>query len=473
MPRWATNGGRIGFIGFLQKHIDSGQSAQGLGEVAWVKLTPRVLGGELPPPVDPTPTPYPSPTVIPTPPPTQTPSGDSQIFSIGHYDFDSVGDGWQFYKSADFAPPIARTQSTTGETYLELTANSDNTNTFGFYASPPRALDLFPFDPSSTPAPDYYLFRGYLRRTTDDPSMSPGLRLRVNSRDFQSYSTVESYSVAELFAVPAKDTLSAMDLVFQPPREIYDLTSDYENYTLSFDLLNFMPEDDATGGFRLERVDLFRITSGSTGNLNVVGSADTKMKPTDLYSSPDEAQAGILSLWESGGLPSKYTVPVLSFGTYAIGADGYHGRFSGQVVAPASANFGFWSTLPAMLSVNVPSGGPYFLRLQTTVSSSAAAPLSNPEIRYRISSARFSTTATHGIVPTSEANLTPSSGNSRTHLTFFPIPQGVSGDFPIMIGWDLMSFLNWPETNSDPVYLDSVQLDVVQFTNYPAPASLP
>ncbi|MCB2156136.1 S8 family serine peptidase [bacterium] len=468
VPRWSTDGDLIGFIGFRQEHVDADQVVNGIGEVAWVRINACSTGGEAVPPVPPTPTPYPTPTVSPTPPPSPTPVDDNLIFEIGHYDFDSVGDGWQFISSADFDAPLAATESMDGGSYLQLTANNDSTNTFGFYTSPSNALGLFPYEASLKAEPDFYLFRGYLRRTTADATMAPGLRLRVNSRDYQHYATMESYSVGEGFAVPSADSLTPMDLLFQPPRKMFDLPSEYQTYTLAFDLLNFMPEDDPNGGYRLERVDLYRITSTDT-SINVLSSVDTKMADSNSFATAEEAETQILGMWESGALPERHGVPEMTYEIVQAGPDSYRGRFMGRVVDSERPSFGFWSTIPLALSANVPaSGGPYFLRMRTSVNCYGSNASSNPEIRYRISSARFSTTVTQGIVPSGSYELTPSGGQSAQHYTFFPIPGSVSGDFPILIGWDVMNFVNWPNTNSDTMFLDSIQLDVISFANYPA-----
>jgi len=159
-----------------------------------------------------------------------------------------------FYESGSFNTAIFNRPLSDGA--LVLAANNSN-NVFGFWGSPESLIDVIP--------DALYLFRARVAATVGTPpSQVPTVRLRVNSRTFESAFTQETNSLGDLSLSPAPEDAKTVDLLFRPPAGLFTLPIEDQKYLLSFDLLNFLPDKSPNGGLVLDDITLYRFDEFSS-----------------------------------------------------------------------------------------------------------------------------------------------------------------------------------------------------------------
>lgn len=202
------------------------------------------------------------------------------------YTFESSTERWGTGGAPTiFTPP--NTSSTGGMLGLHSTVN---TNTFGFWSS----LNELYWQANNT------LYRAQCRVATDvtDPTKVPQLRLRFNTQNNQLASLlgVESNSSAESAPTPGGQTYT---LYFCPHNS--GISTLVPTMSLAFDLLNFNPDDTATGSLELDNVIFSRVDLASLpGFTSIPGAAATFDSSTDGWISFSTAAFSVPNTDNSG-----------------------------------------------------------------------------------------------------------------------------------------------------------------------------
>ncbi|MEQ8820705.1 MAG: S8 family serine peptidase [Sumerlaeia bacterium] len=450
-PAWGPDSDSVIFTGFATSVTEAASAASGgtVGEIGILNDIP--VGRTTFPVVIPTPTPTPVPTTPPNPT-TPPPPLEDRVSRQTRYLFDSEGDGWEFSAVQGLIPPNHQTLVSS----LRLTSPGANQNVFGFYKSPDSALQLFAFDQEENPSPlpgdvdlrqgPVYLYRGYVSYEGTSLEDAPRMRLRMNSRDFQEFGTGEIVSTSEGNALDGADGI--VDFLIEPQIGIYDLKREDQIYTLAFDLLNF-GDGEATGGYNLERVDIFRIPQET---ISVV--ADLPDFTFDDGSGTDA--------WESGGSPGNFDLPLFDVTSFSL---------STRTTLPGNS-FGFWNTKPGTLTVPAASADePRFVRFRTVITSQERDPLDNPTMRFRLSTADNTHTVSYGIVPIGEANLSSSIEEDKAYTIYMRVPtaQTEGEQVGVTAAWDVYSLGTPSESRPDAAFLhlQFAEFDLIGILGYP------
>ena len=133
---------------------------------------------------------------------------------------------------------------------LELRA-ATNTNTFGFWVNNPTDIMI----ESDT------LYRGIFEVRTDvtNPSLVPEMWLRFNAGNFQASRTLGITSIGDGANSPGTTNTIYDRLYFLPPASCVG-----ENLIVSFDILNFNPDDAAEASLFLDRATIEALPLPST-----------------------------------------------------------------------------------------------------------------------------------------------------------------------------------------------------------------
>lgn len=385
---------------------------------------------------------------------------DDSPVSIGTWTFESSAEGWQFRTIDGLKPPLD--YSTPGQ--LQLNADGDNTNTYGYYVSPAGALAIQAFDPMADDTQagalfqrqgPHYLVRYWLRRTTIDATKEAHLRLRVNSSTFEDYHTLELISHGDGSHLPSDIEFTPVDMLFHPHPYIYQLSAGQLWYYISFDLLNFDPTDSLIGGYVLDRVEVFRVP------LAVVEKVATVRRFDFLEAADRDA-------WQF------YEVP-----------GGIYDAPTGRKTANALEMFtdepqdvyGNFQNLPFTITANAAGQtGKLFVRMRSRASATEQNPLKVPHMRFRLMPLNFTRVATAGVVDEGPATFIPSGGNPRVFTTFIEVPEDAT-TWDLHAAWDYLSFETFDseeqrqqrETSPEPVSLTEVEIDLVRVNEYPEP----
>jgi hypothetical protein len=151
--------------------------------------------------------------------------------AVQSYAFDLSTDGWTTGGAPIvFTPP----NYIYADGALRLQA-TDNTNTFGYWQSDP---------PDIIVAADQ-LYRGTFAVRTDvtEQNRVPQLRLRFNTENLQASRTMAIESIGDGANSPGTVNTLYDNLYFVPPAN-----SAGEGLIVSFDILNFTPDEDAPDG---------------------------------------------------------------------------------------------------------------------------------------------------------------------------------------------------------------------------------
>ncbi|HOE64387.1 MAG TPA: carboxypeptidase-like regulatory domain-containing protein [Candidatus Sumerlaeota bacterium] len=152
------------------------------------------------------------------------------------FDFNDGADGWQFQSAPSvFGVP----QKTDLNGHLGLSP-AGSTNCYGSWESPYIAFT----------AGRNYRARFTIKSSLDDSSKTPGIRLRINSGDYQSVAVLMIDSRGGGEFSPTKQE-RAYDLLFTMPA-----TAVSSGFSISFDLINIGTEDDPNAWVYLERVEI-------------------------------------------------------------------------------------------------------------------------------------------------------------------------------------------------------------------------
>jgi len=153
------------------------------------------------------------------------------------YTFNATTDGWTTGGAPIvFTPPIY----SHAEGALQLQATT-NTDTFGYWQS----------DPADVVVAGSALYRGTFEVRTDvtDQSTVPQMRLRFNTENLQASRTFGVESIDDGGMSPLTTNTIYDGLYFLPP-----VNAVGGGLIVSFDILNFTPEDAATGALILDAV---------------------------------------------------------------------------------------------------------------------------------------------------------------------------------------------------------------------------
>jgi len=155
---------------------------------------------------------------------------------VQDYDFELSQDGWTTGGAPIiFSPP----QYTHSAGVLELRATT-NTNTFGFWVNHPADITIEADK----------LYRGIFEIRTDvtNPALVPEMRLRYNTGNLQASHTFGISSVGDGANSPGTTNTTYDRLYFLPPANCVG-----EDLLISFDMLNFSPDDAAEASLILDR----------------------------------------------------------------------------------------------------------------------------------------------------------------------------------------------------------------------------
>ncbi|MBI5154892.1 PD40 domain-containing protein [Candidatus Poribacteria bacterium] len=443
-PCWLADGSHFAFVG--RTNVSMGDS----GEIAIMRTPFKLSQG----PVT-TPTPFPSPTATGTPVPTATPVDTNNISLMNQYFFDTGGDGWTFgsVPSVHNEPAHSTLSGSLSLTSID-DQNEQVNNTFGFFDSPRNALQLFPFTEVRNPEDPFdhrqgplYLYRAYVRRTSADALRAPTLRIRVNSSDFQSNFLAIMNSLGANPPMPDTTQPTAVDLLFEPPVAIYNLAPTQQTYSLSFDLVNFEALDDPTGGYVLDRVEVFRVPQSRVQTI-----ATIRDYTLDVAEDHDD--------WELRGVPEVFDVPNI-----------YHTAvsFAAQITNP-NRSYGYAATYPDRLTVNpAAADGKLFVRMRSQASSSQPDGKKVPHMRFRVMQSDFVRIAEQGAVPVGQSILLPNAAQPRFFYTYLEVGEEKDDPFNIIAAWDVIAFGQNQPAPSDTAFLEQCKLDLVRINGYPAP----
>jgi len=331
----------------------------------------------------PTPTPTPTPSPTPTPTPSPTPG---QIF----FDFVSDQDEW----TTGGAPVVFSEPDFVWQPdYLKITSLT-NTNTFGFWQSPQDAI----------PADSDYLYRARFTVSTDitDQPLVPQIRLRANSLNLQQYDVLSIESAGDGGASP--DVAGTdYDLYFVPPAN--DTAA-----MLSFDVLNFNPDDAAVAELSLDTVTVDRFALDALSTPTVVQDYDFEL-----------SQDG----WTTGGAPIVFSPPQYIYSSGAL-----------ELRAIINTNtFGFWGNHPADITIEADKLYRGTFEIRTDVTNSVLV----PEMRLRYNTGNLQASHTFGISSTGDGANSPGTTNTTYDRLYFLPPANCVGE-DLLISFDMLNF---------------------------------
>jgi hypothetical protein len=207
---------------------------------------------------------------------------DGSLLVRAGYSFDLGADGWTTQSAAPvFEPPLG--EFTTGSLVLR---SLTNTNTFGYWQSPAQGIKIIPGS--------LYLAQFTVSSEVTDRSRVPTVRCRVNTADAQVAHSlrVDSSGAGEL-SPSASPVL--YNLYFASPSTL--VGSAETTVSLSFDLLNFDPTDEAHAVVRLEGAELTRFVLADL-------STPTDVRNYEFTFSAED--------WAFTSVPSIFSAPVPS-----------------------------------------------------------------------------------------------------------------------------------------------------------------
>jgi hypothetical protein len=166
---------------------------------------------------------------------------------VRNYTFDVTTDGWTTGGAPmAFSPPDYRHSGGA----LELRATT-NTNTFGFWVNNPTDIMIEQDE----------LYRGIFEVRTDvtNPALVPEMWLRFNAGNFQASETFGITSNGDGANSPGTTNTIYDRLYFLPPASCVG-----QNLIVSFDILNFNPDDAAEASLILDRATIEALPLPST-----------------------------------------------------------------------------------------------------------------------------------------------------------------------------------------------------------------
>ncbi len=324
--------------------------------------------------------------------------GADEAPGVWQFSFADGSQDWDFVDIPDtFTPPIPA--STDGSISLTST---NNTDTFGFWQSPLEAIPIYDGE--------IYHIRFRISGDVDDLSRSPGLRLRVNSHDTQWIDILSVYSQGNGVASPPPEGRD-YDLYFVPPERKPAVPDEKNNLSLSFDIVNFAPDDASSATLSLDSV--------------IIERAPVALLPPERLEKRFEFRYGAEG-WTTGGAFPYFSLPDFS-------SD--YGRLT--IYSKSNRNcFGFWETLVSGMQ---PEPGRLY-RVDFTARTSAT-PSTVPSLRFRIHSQDFAFTLSRRINSTADASVTLTDQNRVYSLYFVPFEEYTRGELRrVRLACDLINF---------------------------------
>jgi hypothetical protein len=336
--------------------------------------------------------------------------GDGSDFDIGadefrgmvtlrDYDFGLTSERWTSVTlPVYFTPPDCFYMAG----YIVLTAQG-NTNTYGFWGSEPDAVPVI--------ADCLYRARWTVATDVTDPLRVPHMQLRVNSQNFQQADVLAVSSCGDGSYAPTPEGRT-YEMYFLPPESCLGKPEDQDDLMLSFDILNFDPEDAADGSLLLDSVAVEAIP------------LDTLSTPAVVKTwSFDAGEEG----WEFGSAPLFFTSPVSGVSGGAL-----------WLIAENNTNtFGYWSG-PSD-EVHAEEGKLY--RVRFGVSTNVVNQEEVAQLRLRVSSEDFQASTVKVISSVMGGEMSPSPAVHTYEVYFYP-PQSLVGTEAdsILAAFDMLNF---------------------------------
>ncbi|MDX1972097.1 MAG: S8 family serine peptidase [Candidatus Sumerlaeia bacterium] len=370
---------------------------------------------------------------------------DNIVSQIGRTDFNTLGDGWTFtpITNDSFSDPLS---SRAGGSIQLI--SSGNNNTFGFFASPQEYVKMFPSEFALTQTSDFnsYLVRFYVQRTSTNAVEAPHFRARMISVDGQDEHEVTVKTPVGLVNpyVPALNTYTPVDLIFQPNTARFSTGEAARFYKAQFELLNTTAGDDPFGGYKVDRVDVFRLEKNTLHEVSTLRRFN--------FDAPVE-----LTEWE----------PVVTSGSPAPtlqgAADGLSVRVNGSTNTVAS-----WRSLvDAVEAVTTGVEGDLIIRMIATVDAGQTSATQLPVLELKLQDQNGLFESVHRLNPIT-GGLAPTSGNTRRYQTFWRVSPALRDQILDLQGEFIVRSVNKPSTTSAPVTLREVEFDLVRIPGYPA-----
>ena len=360
---------------------------------------------------------------MPKPTGTNVDVGADEYAGDWQFTFDKESQGWKQVSVPEyFTPPVFQFQPG----HLSLSAGDDDT--FGYWESPYGA---FPVDQHSL-----YRVRFRIQGSLDDLSVSPGIRLRIASQDYQWVDGLYIYSMGEGVASPPKAGRD-YDLYVNPleratlhPREKMDLT-------LALDIANFNVHDATNAPLFLDNVRFDRIPVSSLPEFAIEKIYD--------FNTGKEG-------WVEGDAEMSLAKP------------DFEVKESCLIIA-ARNNwdcFGFWEILITDLELE-----PDLLyRIDFTVRTDAI-PVKVPTIRFRIFSEDHAATFIRVINSNADSSVTLTGSNRIYQYYFAPLKEYTSGDLRgLRLAMDMANF-NREDDPRARIYLDRVSIFSSPLPSFP------
>jgi hypothetical protein len=334
----------------------------------------------------------------------------------GFSDFALDSDGW----TTGGAPLVFSTPEFTWEPgYLKMTSQT-NTNTFGYWQSPPRTV----------PADADYLYRTRFRVLTDitEKSVVPQIRLRANSSNLQQYDVLSIESAGDGSASPST-TGTDYDLYFAPPANDADAL-------LAFELLNFNPDDAAVAELALDSVSIDRFALDSFSTRTIVR---------------DYTFDATTDGWTTGGAPTVFSPPEYRYSDGAL-----------ELRAQTNTNtFGFWVSNPADITIEPDKLYHAIFEVRTDVTNRALV----PEMRLRFNARNFQASQTFGMTSMGDGANSPSTTNAVYDRLYFLPPASCVGQ-NMIVSFDILNF-NPEDAAQASLFLDRATIEAFPLPSRP------
>jgi len=416
-----------------------------LGEIARTTVTPPFASG---PAVQPR---FPTPDPGITPPPTPEEAPDEQIIQTSRSDFDFQGDGWVLNAGDLFGVPQQPPLSSTAGGALTLISFQNNVNTFGLFTSEERFLRLNQAEDTlnQTSLSNHYMVRYYARRTVEDPTRSATFVGRVTSDDGQNIQEVRVQSTTPTNPyLPDFDAFTTVDFLFHPNVDIFNQPLNELAYQVQFGIENFDIQNDASAGFLVDRIDIFRLDPATIEEVGTI----------QVYEFDDQDDIDSFAFTGNG-----------IFGEPDFDTD--NGSLSISI-NDESSNFGsFVSQDGAVIANPVGVSGELFVRMRVDLSTTESNGSLVPDLQFTLTDLDNNFQQSNRILGVADADQIPSSGNNKSYYTYFPIDSFFSNElFELDAIWDAFSInqSGATGTSSTPINLERVEFDLIRIEGYPA-----
>jgi hypothetical protein len=345
--------------------------------------------------------------------------GADEYKSSAGFAMDLSGSLWNFVTvSSLFSAPSS---SISGGT-IEIISSS-NTNTFGYWCSAKQSLPIF--------SNNLYRASFIVAADVTEKQLVPTIRLRANTSDMcqANYLQIDSNGDGSFVPTPAGLNYA---LYILPPQG----ADGSSHFVLSFDLLNFNPDDAAQATLSLSGVVVNRIPLSTLGASEVVASYD--------FAADTEG-------WAASGEVVPFTAPLTGYSP---------GRL--ELVSSSNTDcFGYWASPTGSFTV---IGDDKLYRGTFTVSSNLDNSAEVPSFRLRFNSidAQVSIVET---VDSNGAGLNSPGRTPKAYQLFYAAPLGTQAHM-MTTSFDLQNF-NPTDRADAQLNLESVVIESLDVPSYP------